>query len=174
MSPRPIVPGIRTGPADAGGEDPALAADFREALALWPSGVAVVALREDDEVVAMTVSAFASVSLRPPLVLACIGEQAAILPSLLEIGRFTVSLLAAGQARLAAELADKLPPEDVFEDDEGAPLLRGALAALVCSLWAEHPGGDHRIIVGRVERVGFGSDAPPLVYHRRAYRPFLT
>jgi flavin reductase (NADH) len=170
VSPRPIVPGIRTGREDAGGGS-ALAADFREALSLWASGVAVVALREDDEVVAMTVSAFASVSLRPPLVLACIGEQAALLPSLLEAGRFTVSLLAGGQARLAAELADKLPPGGAFDDDEGAPVLRGALATLVCSLWAAHPGGDHRIVVGRVERVVFGPDTPPLLYHRRSYRP---
>jgi flavin reductase (NADH) len=50
-------------------------------------------------------------------------------------------------------------------------VLRGALATLVCSLWAAHPGGDHRIVVGRVERVVFGPDTPPLLYHRRSYRP---
>lgn len=172
MSPRPIVPTIRTGAGEPGADDdPALAADFREALSLWPSGVAVVAVRDEDEVVALTVSAFASVSLRPPLVLVCVGEHAGILPSLEDAGRFTVSLLAGGQKRVAADLAEKLPPgAELFAGDAGDPVLVGALATLVCSLWEAYPGGDHRIVVGRVERVVFGPEAPPLLYHRRSYR----
>jgi flavin reductase (NADH) len=162
---RPIVP---TGPD--GDVDPALLADFREALSHWAAGVAVLAVREDDEVVALTVSAFTSVSMRPPLVLVCVAEHAGILPSLLDGEPFTVSLLGADQARQAAELAEKLPPRPGLFPDEGDPVLAGSLAALVCSLWEAYPGGDHRIVVGRVERVLRGRDAPALAYHRRSYR----
>jgi flavin reductase (NADH) len=169
MTPRPIDPTIRAG-GEGAGEDAVLKAALREALSLWPGGVAVVAVRDDDEVLALTVNAFASVSQSPPLVLACIGEHAGILPSLLDAGRFTVTLLAEGQKRLAAAFADKLPPPDADFGPDGDPVLRGAVASLVCSVWETYPGGDHRIVVGLVERVEIGSEEAPLVYHRRRYR----
>ncbi|WP_420125594.1 flavin reductase family protein [Longimicrobium sp.] len=169
MSPRPIQPTIHThahGPDD---DDAALRDAFREALSGWASGVAVVAVREDDEVVAMTVSAFASVSMYPPLVLVCIDENGHILPSMLAERRFTVSLLGEAQKRLAASFADKLPAaDDLFA--EGDPVLHGSVAALICTLWEAYPGGDHRIVVGRVERAVAGEEDAPLVYHRRRYR----
>lgn len=172
MTPRPIQATVRTRGDDPGGSG--LSADFREAMAAWPAGVVVVAVRDDDEVLGMTASAFTSVSADPPLVLVCVSEHAPILFSLLDEGRFTVNLLAAGQARAAAAFADKLPPDPGLfaddADDAGDPVLRGALATFVCTLWAEHPGGDHRVVIGRVERVVLGADAPPLVYHRRGYR----
>lgn len=169
MSPRPIQPTILTRPAGADDGDAALRAEVREALSRWASGVAIVAVREDDEVVALTVSAFASVSMHPPLVLVCIDEHAHLLPSLLDAGRFTVSLLSEGQKRLAAFFAEKLPAaHDPFTGED--PVLDGAVSALVCSLWEAYPGGDHRIVVGRVERVAPGDDEAPLLYHRRQYR----
>jgi flavin reductase (NADH) len=169
MSPRPIQPTIFSradDPEDAGAT---LRDELRDALSRWASGVAVVAVRDDDEVIAMTVSAFTSVSMYPPLVLVCIDEQGHLLPSLLEAGRFTVSLLAQGQKRLAAFFAEKLPSaDDPFAD--GDPVLPGSLAALVCTVWEAYPGGDHRIVVGRVERVFPGDADAPLLYHRRQYR----
>jgi flavin reductase (NADH) len=169
MSPRPIQPGILTRPGAADDEDAALRDAFREALSGWASGVAVVAVRDDDEVIAMTVSAFTSVSMYPPLVLVCIDEQGHLLPSLLDVGRFTVSLLAEGQKRQAAWFAEKLPAAvDPFS--EGDPVLHGSLSALVCTVWKAYPGGDHRIVVGRVERVVPGDEEAPLLYHRRQYR----
>jgi len=170
MSPRPIQPTIRTrADDDPGDDDPALRTAFREALSQWASGVAVVAARDDDEVIALTVSSFASVSMYPPLLLVCIDEHAHLLPSLLDAGRFTVNLLADAQKRLASRFSDKLPSaDDPFT--EGDPVLRGSLAALVCTVWEAYPGGDHRIVVGRVERVEQGDDESPLLYHRRQYR----
>jgi flavin reductase (NADH) len=169
MSPRPIQPGIATRPGDAEDGDASLRTAFREALSGWASGVAVVAVRDDDEVVALTVSAFTSVSMYPPLVLVCIDEQGHLLPSLLDAGRFTVSLLAEGQKRLAAWYAGKPPSTD--DPFTGAdPVLHGSLSGLVCSVWEAYPGGDHRIVVGRVERVVPGDDDAPLLYHQRQYR----
>lgn len=168
MSPRPIQPTILTRPGDADDDAP-LRDAFRDALSRWASGVAVVAVRDDGEVIAMTVSAFTSVSMRPPLVLVCIDEQGHLLPSLLDAGRFTVSLLGEGQKRLAAFFAEKLPSaDDPFTGDD--PVLPGSLSALVCTVWEAYPGGDHRIVVGRVERVVPGDEDAPLLYHRRRYR----
>ncbi|HSU15325.1 flavin reductase family protein [Longimicrobium sp.] len=170
MTRRPIVAAIRTRDEEPEPEGELRLDDFREALACWTSGVAVLAVRDDDDVVAMTVSAFTSLSLRPPLVLVCVDEQAALLPSLEDAGRFTVSFLAEDQRRLALSYADRFPFDQAISAAQADPVLPGALAALVCSVAEMHPGGDHRIVIGRVERAEIGRDAPPLVHHRREYR----
>lgn len=170
MSIRPIIAGIRSGAGEPESEASAHGERFREALALWASGVTVLAVDDEGDRQAMVVSAFTSVSLEPPLVLVCVRDQANILPSLLEVGRFTVNLLGAGQRRLVSQVVNGLPvaPDDFAEG--GDPVLRGALASLVCSTWQVYPGGDHRIVVGAVERVELGPPAPPLLHFRREYR----
>ena len=141
---------------------------FREALSRWATGVAIVTCREGDTLEGITVSSLCSLSLEPPLVLIAIGEGQRILPALLR-GHFTINILGAQQQPLAEHFAGQghaaLEPE-MLEDD----VLAGSRAALICSLWAEHPGGDHRIIAGRVERVWLGSPDDPLLYFARDYR----
>lgn len=145
---------------------------FREALSRWATGVAVVTCRDGagdghaDQ--GITVSSLCSLSLEPPLVLIAIGEGQRILPALLR-GRFTINILGADQQPLAEHFAGQgdtpLQPA-LLEDD----VLAGSRAALICSLWAEYPGGDHRIVVGRVDRVWLGAPDDPLLYFRRDYR----
>jgi flavin reductase (DIM6/NTAB) family NADH-FMN oxidoreductase RutF len=170
MTRRPIVAGIRTRDDEPEHHGELRLDDFREALASWTSGVAVLAVRDEGDIVAMTVSAFTSLSLRPPLVLVCVDEQAAVLPSIEDAGRFTLSILAADQRRLALSYADRFAFDQAFPPGEDDPMLPGALAAIVCSVAETHQGGDHRIVVGRVERVVLGDDRLPLVHHRREYR----
>ena len=143
---------------------------FREALSRWATGVAVVTCRDDQALQGITVSSLCSLSLEPPLVLIAIGEGQRILPALLrERGRFTINVLGAEQQPLAEHFSGQgdsaLSPE-VLEDD----VLAGSRAALICSPWAHYPGGDHRIVVGRVERVWLGAPDDPLLYFRRDYR----
>lgn len=168
MTPRPIIPGISAVPGADPGEGE-LAGAFRRAMSRWPSGVAVLAVRDEDEVVGLTVSAFTSVSLDPPLVLACVGEQSAALPYVEAQGRFTIGLLGES-GRAAASRFSQQMPDDPSLFEAGDPVLRGAVASFVCRVDAVHPGGDHRIVVGRVERVVLGPDEPPLVHHAREYR----
>jgi flavin reductase (NADH) len=170
MAKRPIVAGIRTRAEEPQPPDGVRLDELREALACWTSGVAVLAVRDEGDVVAMTISSFSSLSLRPPLVMLAVDEQAAVLPSLEDVGRFTVSILAEDQRRLALSYADRFPFEQAITLTDADPVLPGALASLVCTVSELHPGGDHRIVVGQIERVELGVDAPPLVYHRREYR----
>lgn len=168
---RPIQPTIRTRPDDAGSDGGVTPAAFREALAYWATGVAVLAVREDDDVEAVTVTAVSPVSADPPLVLVCLGNDAAALYMALETGRFTLNLLAADDRRAASAFAQRLPPEPGRFAGDGDPVLNGALVSLVCRLWETYPGGDHRIVVGQVERIVLGDeDADPLLYYRREYR----
>jgi flavin reductase (DIM6/NTAB) family NADH-FMN oxidoreductase RutF len=166
---RPIQAGIRAG----GPEDPDARRrdELREALSYWASGVAVLAVSDGEEVDAMTVSAFTPLSLDPPLVLACVHLNASPLPTLREERRFTIGILPESGRRLASAFAQRLPlAESPWVAEEGDPVLRDALVTFVCRLWAEHPGGDHRMVVGEVERVVPGRGDAPLLFHRREYR----
>jgi len=147
---------------------------FRQVLGAFPTGVTVVATRDADNApCGMTVSAFTSVSLEPPLVLVCIQHGASSHDRLLASGSFAVSILARSQAALAARFATD--PADVrfreiewHEGPSGDPVLDGAAAWMTCTLESVHPGGDHSILVGRVEHLELGpGDA--LVFYRGTY-----
>ena len=167
MNRRPIQASIRgTGTEESADRDALL-----DAYARWAAGVALLVARDDDgDVEAITVSAFTPVSADPPLVLVCIGTQAGILPMIRETGRFTLNLLGEDDRRAAAAGAQRMPPDAQRLPPDGDPVLAGALASFVCTVENEHPGGDHAIVVGRVERVVVGGDAPPLIHVSRAYR----
>ncbi|MER3451630.1 MAG: MFS transporter [Thermus sp.] len=143
---------------------------FKEAMSRFAAGVTVVFAGERG----MTASAFFSLSLDPPLVALGVSERARLLPALLEADRFTVSLLREGQEGVADHFAGRAsgvgfsPGQALLEGEP--PRVKGALAALVCRLEAHYPGGDHRIVVGRVEEVHLGEMGPPLAYFHRAYR----
>lgn len=168
MTRRPIIPAIASSTPEPGvGEG--LDVLFRQAMSRWASGVTVLAVRDEREVVGLTATAFTSLSLDPPLVLACVGEQSAVLPYLEEQERFTVNLLGEGDRAAASRFAQQMPDDpSLFES--GDPVLRSSIASFVCALEAIHSGGDHRIVVGRVERIVMGHDEPPLLYHAREYR----
>jgi flavin reductase (NADH) len=168
---RPIEAGIHLGGPEPDDSDEArLRNALREAAAHWPAGVAVVAVRDGGAFEAITVTSFLVASLTPPLILVSIDRQAAIVPLLDAAGRFSVSFLAADQQRAASMIADRVPGmRSVFTADADA-LLQDAPHALVCSIEELHPAGDHRLYLGRVERVVAGRDAPPLLYHGRRYR----
>lgn len=165
---RPIQPTIRTHagePAPDGGVTPD---EFRDALSFWATGVAVLAVREDDDVEAITVTAVSPVSADPPLVLACLGNDAAALYMITATGRFTLNLLSVDDRRAASTFAQRMPPEP-GRFPGGDPVLAGAMVSLVCRLWETYPGGDHTIVVGQVERVVRGDADAPLLYYRRGY-----
>jgi len=139
---------------------------FKEALARFASGVTVVSARLGEEERGMTATAFMSLSLEPPLVALAVSEKARLLPVLEGAGAFAVSLLREGQEAVSEHFAGR--PKEGVVLEEGR--VKGALAVLFCRLHALYPGGDHRIVVGLVERVELGEEGPPLVYFQRGYR----
>ena len=148
---------------------------FRAALRRWASGVSVVTARAGDLVHGMTVSAFASVSLDPPLVLVCADKASNTLGVIDAGGVFAVNVLAADQQALSRRFASKKDEDRRFEGvawrglRTGAPILAGVLAALDCRVAAAHDAGDHVIYVGAVEAVVEG-EGEPLVYYDGRYR----
>ncbi len=146
---------------------------FRGVLSRFASGVTIVTAHSGDGADhGMTVSAFCSLSLEPPLILVCIDHGTVMHGVLESAAAFTVNVLAADQEDLARKFSD--PDDDRFEGTSytrganGLALLTGAAAWLECVLTDRYEGGDHTFFVGRVEAADAG-DARPLVYYRGGY-----
>ncbi|TCS64243.1 flavin reductase family protein [Varunaivibrio sulfuroxidans] len=149
-------------------------ATFRNALSNFASGVTVVsACDENAHPYAMTVSAFTSLSLDPPLILVCIGQNSARAEKFSQARFFAVNVLSAGQVALSDRFArtQGIDFDGVDYDlwDHGAPILRGAVATLECERSKMHEEGDHYIMIGRVLRAQFDESRRPLLHFRREY-----
>jgi len=152
---------------------PILEAQFRAAMSHFASGVTIVTTEHAGTAFGMTVASFASLSLRPPLVLVCIEKSVKTHDAIAGAGKFGVSILADSQQELSGRFASKI--EDKFSGvavRRGAleiPLIEGAICTLECRLYAQLPGGDHTIFVGEVEDAQM-TEGTPLIYHGSGYR----
>lgn len=152
---------------------------FRDALRHFPSGVTVVTIKSPaaEDVHGLTVSAFASVSPDPPLILVAIDHRASAYALLETAGAtFAVNILSQEQMEMSNRFA-WLKDEDRFAEGDwdvaatGAPILRDALAWLDCTIYSRFAAGSHTIYVGEVQASGVSRpDALPLVYWNRGYR----
>jgi flavin reductase (DIM6/NTAB) family NADH-FMN oxidoreductase RutF len=153
---------------------PISSADFRSALSRFASGVTVVTTKDGSgRLFGITVSAFCSVSLDPPLVLICIEKTAGSHHAFEQSGRFTVNILSSNEPGVSEHFAslieDKFAGVEHAVDEHGVPILQGSLATLQCKLFKSLDGGDHSIFLGEVEHV-IVRDADPLIYYKGGYR----
>jgi len=147
--------------------------EFRAVLGRFASGVTVLTVRAaDGSDHGMTVSAFCSVSLEPPLVLACIERNADMYAILPKATHFGISILAEGQEALSRRFAEL--PSGRFDGigysraESGVALLDDALAHLDCRKIDRHEAGDHTIYIGEVQSATCRQDRP-LLYYRGGY-----
>jgi flavin reductase (DIM6/NTAB) family NADH-FMN oxidoreductase RutF len=147
---------------------------FRSVLGRFASGITIVtSVDVDDRDVGMTVSAFCSVSLHPPLVQACIDRAASMFHALQQAEAFCVNVLASDQEALSRRFAaeDSMHRFDgigYVRGENGVVLLDDALAHIECRMYERHEAGDHMIVIGEVERAT-ARDARPLLYYRGGY-----
>jgi len=169
MPKRPIQSRIQTHQSGTDDEAARIGNELRQAMAHWPTGVAVLAVRHHGRTEAITVNSFISVSLQPAIIVVSIAQHAQIRALLDDAGRFTLSMLAADQARVASMVADRMPGlQSLFVGDD-RPMLHDCSAALDCTTSHTHAAGDHILYFGAVERVRLGRDAPPLLYFNGKY-----
>ena len=153
---------------------------FRDALRHFPAGVTVVTIRSGEFIHGLTVSAFASISPEPPLIMVIIDQRHSAYELLEEEGAvFAVNILHQSQMELSNRFA-WLKDEDRFDAGEwitaktGAPVLADALAWLDCTIAGRYIAGTHTIYIGEVQASGAPRpDQPPLVYWNRGYRHLL-
>jgi len=120
----------------------------------------------------MTVSAFCSVSLEPPLVLMCIEKTASAHEALTSAPAFVVNILSAKQEQIARRFSivdiDRFEGVGFSRSRNGTAVLDDVLGVIECSRFALHDAGDHTIIVGEVE-TGRAEIGAPLLYYRGGY-----
>ena len=154
------------------GDPTADARAFRRALGQFATGVTVVTTSAEDQLVGMVVNSFSAVSLDPPLVLWSIRKESKSGPAFLQNGHFGISILAEDQMEMSGLFGR--PQPDQFSQVQwtaggrGAPLMAGAIAHLECVNEAVLDGGDHHILVGRVERFA-RFDGAPLLFAQGQY-----
>ncbi len=151
--------------------------EFRKALGRFATGVTVITVTKDNGAVhGVTVNAFASVSLDPPLVLVCIDHRSRTLPLLHARKRFGVNVLTEDQRAIAEYYAraEKNPEEtrDLgvrFANSEGgAPKLEGCLAYLSCHVVSTQEAGDHTVFIAQVVQA-FVREGQPLLFSAGKY-----
>jgi 3-hydroxy-9,10-secoandrosta-1,3,5(10)-triene-9,17-dione monooxygenase reductase component len=139
--------------------------ELRRAASRFATGVALVTSPGG---LALVIDSFISVSLAPPLVAFTASRTSLTWRRMRRAASFGVSVLgtqhAAGLRERARPGADRLAGLDVEVLGGGVPVVRDALAIVVCTLEAEHAAGDHTLVIGRVEHVRDGVGRRPLVF----------
>lgn len=146
---------------------------FRAAMGRFASGVTIVTATDaDGGDHGMTVSAFASVSLVPPLVVMCIEQTASMHDLVANCDYYGVNILASTQEPIARRFADtgaqRFEGIGYRHGDNGVPILNDVLAYVECRRVSCSEAGDHTIIVGETVTAAM-RDARPLLYYRGGF-----
>ncbi|HTP79290.1 MAG TPA: flavin reductase family protein [Bacteroidota bacterium] len=147
---------------------------FRQTIGQFATGVAVIATDVENHIHAMTVGSLTSLSLEPMLVLFCLDKRAKMAEVIEHAVGFSVNILRDEQQALSTYFAggwkeQKAPPFR-FVPWQGGPRLEGCAAALGCSKYHAYDGGDHRIVIGKVEALHQGVEPRrPLIFHASMY-----
>lgn len=157
---------------------------FKAALGRFASGVTVLTVRDDMDDHGITVTAFASVSLDPPLVLASVAHASYLHEVLLRRDLWTVSVLAVGQRSIASRFSETgrpsarllladLPHHRGSHTD--ALIIDDGMAALECRTEQRVAAGDHTLLIGRVLDVAYVAEGgAPLLHVTGSYTTSVT
>ena len=144
---------------------------YRRALGAFATGVALVTTDGAEGPCGIVVNSFTSVSLKPRLVLWCLGDQSDRYGVFSIAERWAVNFLSAGQETVSSEFARPgagHPEVARFAMRDGVPVHEGALASLVCRTHDRVRLGDHLVIVGEVEAFD-SAPGDALTYFRGRY-----
>ena len=132
--------------------------EFRDILGQFATGVIVVTMLDGSgRLAGFTANAFSSVSLDPPLVLVCVNYRARSYAHLLDSKAFAIHILNGDQTWIAERFAEPGTDKSMIcpwlVNEREFPVLYDSRAVLECRLFRDYEGGDHAIIVGKVERI---------------------
>lgn len=152
-----------------GGE--AVTTSFRRAMGHVAAAVSVVTVLKEGEPHGTTVSAFASLSMNPPMLLVSLDRRSALL-SKLRLGSVVgVNVLASHQDQVALRFAGK--GDDTFDGipwsiEDGAPALVDRHAWVSMSVNQLVEAGDHTLVLGDVLAADVSQNAG-LTYWQRTF-----
>ncbi|WP_096269774.1 flavin reductase family protein [Paucisalibacillus globulus] len=144
---------------------------FRNAMGRFATGITVVSLEYNNEIMAMTVNAFMSVSLSPKLIAISIDEKAKMYSKLGEVNEFGISILSSNQKDFSKIFAKQVESKEQipFISLDGVPVLQEALAALSCRIVNSLKAGDHIVYIGEVTQYTT-REVEPIIFFNGKYR----
>lgn len=150
--------------------------EFKKALQLWASGVAVVTSHSEQfGLRGMTVTAFSSVSAEPPQILVCLNQSADTGENIDQNQRFAVNILSINQQDASNNFSGGSSQEDRFANaswhfgETGVPILDQSLMSLECKVIEKVLAGTHWVVIGEVQ-VASCRSGEPLLYFKGNYR----
>ncbi len=153
---------------------PSTQRQFRDALGAFATGVTVVTTQTEQGIVGITANSFSSLSLDPPLVLWSPARASSRFAVFERAERFAIHILSADNAELCRHFTrNATPPHDLDDPTDLAARVPDALAVFDCTREATHDGGDHAIVVGRVQAV-LTNPGAPLVFHAGRFGRFAA
>lgn len=148
--------------------------NFKKVMSRFVTGITIVTCGNKEEPHGLTVNSFNSVSLEPSLILFSIRNNSSSLPVIEKTGKFVVNILSNEQEHLSNFFASKLSNrKEILKDHftiDGVPFIKEALGHVICQVENIFPGGDHKIIVGKVEKLNYQENLAPLIYYSGKYR----
>lgn len=162
-----------TAPITSNQQEPAFdGRAFRRCLSMFATGVTVITAQAGELKAGVTANSFSSLSLDPPLVLWSINRSSRSFPVFRDATHFAINVLAANQIEQSQHFSSS--EEDKFAHIGwrpgigGSPLIDGVIASFECSIENQYDGGDHVLIIGRVE--GFSQfEGSPLLFSQGRY-----
>lgn len=147
---------------------------FKAAMCKLAAGVSVLTtVDQNGSKFGLTITAVISVSLNPPLILACIDNRSRAIPALAAGKCFNIHILGGAQETTALHFAgsdvDKFKDIDHEINEQGCPRVSGSSAILECVGDKVFPAGDHTIVIGRVFNTVVDEQTCPLIYHQREF-----
>lgn len=154
---------------------PPSAREYRDAIGLFSTGVAVIVANIEGEVSAMTVNAVASLSLEPLLVMFAPGKHTRFAQRLEGLRHYSINILRSEQQALSTYFAggwkEGAAPPFRFIPSGATLRLEGCLVCLECAKTQHVEAGDHWCVIGRVQGIHRGIEPhKPLLFYQGRYR----
>ena len=145
---------------------------FKKALSLFPTGVAVITINDDDNYIGKTVNSFASLSLKPPLVLFSLDKKSSSLQKYKKSKSIGINILSNKQKTISIHFANKKikwGKVKFFLTKNGTPMISESAANLNCHIIKNFPEGDHVIFICKIKEVKINNSLKPLIYLKKEY-----
>lgn len=142
---------------------------YRDVIGHFASGVTVLTSRHEETDFGITANAVASLTLDPPMLVACVNKQTGTENAIRNSGAFAVNILDEDQGEIAMRFAkpdtEKFAGMNISYGELDEPLLTDVLAHLECRVAEQVTGGTHTVFLAEVQRAD-AREGSPLAYFR--------
>jgi flavin reductase (DIM6/NTAB) family NADH-FMN oxidoreductase RutF len=140
---------------------------FRDAMGKFATGITIVTIEYDGEIMGMTVNAFMSISPDPKLIAISIDEKASMYDQLLETKKFGVSILSEQQKDISMIFSRQIEGDRnsiPYVKQDHIPVIDQSLVTLACHVQDTADAGDHTILIAEVTEINMNEGEPVLFY----------